>query len=169
VRHNTLTGNAFVDNTEHVALLGRGELRDITWAIEGSGNYWSDYAGYDANGDGVGDLPYTSQQLFESLLGDNPELRLFSYSPASMAIDFAAEAFPSFRPQVKFEDPAPLMSPNASHLLPAVERDPANNRLMLGFTGVAGGLCALICAIGFRRRTRLQMPGMALTTEASST
>ncbi|HEU0116630.1 MAG TPA: nitrous oxide reductase family maturation protein NosD, partial [Thermomicrobiales bacterium] len=46
VRHNTLTANSFIDNNEQVAILGGGELRDITWAVDGRGNYWSDYAGY---------------------------------------------------------------------------------------------------------------------------
>ncbi len=154
VRHNTFVGNAFVDNTEHVGLMGRGELRDITWAVDGSGNYWSDYAGYDADRDGVGDLPYTSQQLFESLVGDYPELRLFSYSPAAMAIDFAAEAFPSFRPQVKFEDPSPLMSPKASELLPPVQSEPPRNRVLLGFAGAVGAVAALAWTSRLRRKTQ---------------
>lgn len=54
VQHNTLTGNSFVDNNEHVATIGRGQLREISWSEDGIGNYWSDYAGFDANGDGVG-------------------------------------------------------------------------------------------------------------------
>ncbi|MCC6944613.1 MAG: nitrous oxide reductase family maturation protein NosD [Thermomicrobiales bacterium] len=154
VRHNTFTGNAFIDNNEHVSLMGRGELKEITWAVDGHGNYWSDYAGYDADRDGVGDLPYTSQQLFESLVGDYPELRLFSYSPASMAIDFAAEAFPSFRPQVKFEDPSPLMKPAASPLLPAVAEEPQTNRVAIGLAGAVGVLAAIAGSAHLRRRAR---------------
>ncbi|MEX1159106.1 MAG: nitrous oxide reductase family maturation protein NosD, partial [Thermomicrobiales bacterium] len=52
VRRNTLTGNSFIDNIVHVSVLGGGKLQDITWSADGRGNYWSDYAGYDANGDG---------------------------------------------------------------------------------------------------------------------
>jgi nitrous oxidase accessory protein len=37
-----------------------------------------------------------------------PELRLFLYSPASQAIDFAAAAFPSLRPEPKLVDEAPM-------------------------------------------------------------
>ncbi len=152
VRHNTFLDNAFIDNTEHVNVLGRGQLKDITWAEDGHGNFWSDYAGYDADGDGVGDLPYISQQLFDSLLSDNPELRIFAYSPASMAIDFAAKAFPSFRPEVKFEDPHPLMSTTASPYLPPIESESESRRVMVGVSGVAALGVALAGAHRLRRR-----------------
>lgn len=154
VRNNTFLDNAFIDNNEHVSLLGRGKLKNITWAENGRGNYWSDYAGYDANGDGVGDLPYVSQQLFESLLVDHPQLRLFSYSPASMAIDFAAKAFPSFRPAVRFEDPSPLMQPIASPYLPAIDGESESRRVVLGFSGIAAFGAASLAAVSLRRRSR---------------
>lgn len=154
VRNNTFLDNAFIDNNEHVGLLGRGQLKNLTWAENGHGNYWSDYAGYDADGDGVGDLPYVSQQLFESMLADHPQLRLFSYSPASMAIDFAAKAFPSFRPAIKFEDPNPLMSPTASPYLPAIAGEPQSRRLVLGLAGIAAFGAATLGATALRRRSR---------------
>ncbi len=169
VKHNTFLGNAFIDNNEHLSMMGRGELKEITWAVDGSGNYWSDYAGYDADRDGVGDLPYTSQQLFESMVGDYPELRLFSYSPASMAIDFAAEAFPSFRPQVKFEDPSPLMKPVASTQLPAVDREPERNRVLLGVAGAVGAFVALAGAFNLRRRSSYAVPASGASAESGMT
>jgi nitrous oxidase accessory protein len=152
VRHNTLVDNAFVDNTEHVAILGRGQLRDITWAVDGRGNYWSDYAGYDADRDGVGDLPYQSRRLFESLTDEHPALRLFTFAPAAMAIDFAAKAFPQARPETKLEDPAPLMSPPVSSSLPATTGISSSSRLGLGAVGLAA-VAGVLFAIG-RLRTR---------------
>jgi nitrous oxidase accessory protein len=138
VRHNTLVENAFIDNTEQISILGGGQLRDITWSKDGRGNYWSDYAGFDADGDGIGDRPYRSEKLFESLMGDNPNLRLFLFSPSATAIDFAARAFPTFRPETKLEDTAPLMSPPRSALLPPATAHSSEQRLAFGlFGGIA--------------------------------
>ena len=92
--------------------------KDITWAVEGRGNYWSDYAGYDANGDGVGDVPYRTQKLFDSLMDEEPSLRLFLFSPASMAIDFAGRAVPPSGPKPSSRTRHPLMRPGPSPLLP---------------------------------------------------
>ncbi|MCA9878015.1 MAG: nitrous oxide reductase family maturation protein NosD, partial [Thermomicrobiales bacterium] len=154
VRHNTVTGNAFIDNTEQVAIIGRGQLRDITWAEQGRGNYWSDYAGYDADGDGVGDLPYRSQRLFESLVDGNPLLRLFTWTPAASAIDFAARAMPGVRPEVKLSDPAPLMSPVAHQALPPLAPAAPGARAELAAAGLAlSGLAAAVY-LGLRRPRR---------------
>ena len=109
VTHNVFQANAFLENVEQAAVSGRGTLQGITWVENGSGNYWSDYVGYDADGDGIGDMPYRAEKLFESLQDAYPALRLFVYSPASQALDFAAAAFPSLRPEPKVIDAAPVM------------------------------------------------------------
>ena len=159
VRHNTVTGNAFIDNTEQVAIMGRGELRDITWAEQGQGNYWSDYAGYDADGDGIGDLPYRSQRLFESLVDANPLLRLFTWTPAASAIDFAARAMPEVRPEVKLSDPAPLMAPVAHPALPALEPvSPAARAELAGAGLVLSGLAVAVYLALRQSRHALPQP-----------
>ena len=136
VRHNTFTGNNFIDNGQHVSIVGGGDLKDITWSVDGRGNYWSDYAGYDANGDGVGDVPYRTQRLFDSLLDEEPNLRLFLFSPASMAVDFAAKALPTVRPQIKLEDPHPMVNPIRSELLPDAEATSNRSRILTGAFGL---------------------------------
>src|SRR5262249_36783567 len=75
------------------------------------GNFWSDYSGFDANADGIGDVPYRAMSLFESLIDREPKLRLFLYSPAQQAIELASRAFPVMAPQAKITDTAPLMAP----------------------------------------------------------
>jgi nitrous oxidase accessory protein len=113
VRRNTFVANSFQDNGEQVAVAGSGDLTHNAWAEAGAGNYWSDYAGFDANGDQIGDLPYAAVSFYESLLGLYPELRLFQLSPAVQALDLAARAFPIFQPRPKLADPFPLMAPPA--------------------------------------------------------
>lgn len=151
VKRNTVTGNAFIDNTEHVAIIGRGELQEITWAEGGRGNYWSDYAGYDADGNGIGDLPYRSQRLFESLADANPLLRLFTWTPAASALDFAARATPTVRPETKLIDAAPLMAPVAHPALPAIAAGPPQARLGLTLSGLVLASAAAAAYLLLRR------------------
>jgi nitrous oxidase accessory protein len=81
------------------------------WSAEGRGNFWSDYAGYDANGDGIGDRPYRAWSAFAALRDRQPALDLFRFTPAQQALDAAGRLFPLVRPEALIEDPAPLMVP----------------------------------------------------------
>jgi nitrous oxidase accessory protein len=111
VRHNLISDNSFIENEQQVVVAGGGQLRDNEWTVGDRGNYWSDYAGYDADGDGQGELVYRSERLLDDLLGRRPELRLFIYSPVVSAVDFAARAFPLVRPQPILVDELPLTQP----------------------------------------------------------
>ncbi len=111
VQRNVFTANTFQDNAEQIAVAGSGDLMRNHWAEDNRGNYWSDYAGFDADGDQIGDLPYAASSFYESLLGRYPELRIFQLSPAVQALDLAARAFPVFQPHPKMADPYPLMAP----------------------------------------------------------
>ena len=116
VKHNRLGGNSFVDNFQQVALVTSGTFSGNDWTSEGRGNHWSNYVGYDADGDGVGDLPHVERGLFASMLETTPELRLFALSPAQDAMDLAARAFPVFQPPPTLSDAAPQVLPAPSPL-----------------------------------------------------
>jgi nitrous oxidase accessory protein len=116
VKRNYFSQNSFIDNLEQVGLTGNGTFEGNGFTVAGEGNFWSDYTGYDANSNGLGDLPYVSRSLFENMMDKNPQLRLFQLSPAQQAIDLAARAFPIFQPKPKFSDDAPLMAP----VMPAI-------------------------------------------------
>ncbi len=107
VRGNIFAGNSFWENVEQVAVQGGGLLGSNQWR----GNFWSDYAGFDANGDGAGDMPYRAERFFENMIDREPYLRALLYSPAAQALEFAATSFPIVKPQPKFTDPTPRVDP----------------------------------------------------------
>lgn len=138
-------GNAFVDNLEQVAATGGGTLAGIAW----DGNAWNDYAGYDRDGDGRGDVPYAPRDAYEALADRRPALRVFAGSPAARAIAFAARAFPAFAAPPKLVDRRPLMRAAIPAGLPAAPSPSAP---------LAWGLAALFAApfamLGVPRRRR---------------
>ncbi len=147
VRRNRFTENSFLENQEQVNISGGGLLEGNEWTIDGRGNYWSDYAGYDADGDGLGDVPYQAERLFENLMDRHPHLRLFIYSPAVQAIEFAARAFPFVKPQPKLIDERPLMAPVIPPGLPAL---PEFSARPLGIAS-AGLLALAVILLGINR------------------
>ncbi|MBK8048989.1 MAG: hypothetical protein IPK16_18855 [Anaerolineales bacterium] len=143
-KNNVYHENIFLDNNEQIMVAGEGNLLRNTWAVDGRGNYWSDYAGFDADQDGVGDLAYEQRSLYENLMDKHPGLRLFQLSPATNALDLAAKAFPIFQPQPKMADPNPLVAPP---LLPSVRGVPQAPTLENAL--VALGMVAMACALLF--------------------
>ena len=109
IERNIVVSNSFIDNGEQIEVRGGGVLSGNTWFKDNRGNYWSDYVGYDENRDGIGDVPYLAESLFESFIDRYPSMRIFVFSPVSQAIEFASDAFPVFRPAPKVEDNYPLV------------------------------------------------------------
>lgn len=131
VRNNQFTRNSFIDNQEQVGISGNGgQAKANSWDIEGIGNYWSDYSGFDVLDDGIGDIPYLSEKLYENLIDRHPGMRLFIYSPASDAINFAAQAVPLVKPDTKLIDEAPLMAPKLVEGAPSLPQI-GSNRLAI--------------------------------------
>lgn len=143
VRRNQFTGNSFKDNQEQVSFGGTGSLHENEWTVNGIGNYWSDYAGFDSDHDGLGDIPYKSQKLFEDLMGRHASLRLFIYSPAAQSVDFAAKAMPMVRPKPKLTDSAPLMEINMPEELPSPP-EPSAGLIGLASAGMLAAVAGLI-------------------------
>jgi nitrous oxidase accessory protein len=101
---NDFLGNTIAGNATSAALpTGRSENR---W----DGNYWSDYRGYDLDGNGRGDVTHAAGSVFAYLTENMPPARLFLLSPAIQALEFAERTFPIVNvPGV--EDDAPSMKP----------------------------------------------------------
>lgn len=149
VQHTVYTNNIFQDNHEQMTVSGGGKLVSNAWSEDGRGNYWSDYAGFDIDANGVGDLPYRVQSLYEDLLQTYPELRLFQLSPATQALDLAAQAFPIFQPEPKLVDEHPLTAPPALAAVPGLPVTPVFSNLLAAVVMV--GLALTILGWATRR------------------
>jgi nitrous oxidase accessory protein len=104
---NSFADNDFVGNLATLHTVGKASA---DWNPSGHGNHYSDYAGYDLDGDGRGDVPHRLQDAFEVLEGNHPLLRLFLSSAAADALAAAERSFPLV-PSSEQVDSAPAMRP----------------------------------------------------------
>jgi len=102
---NRFTGNRFRDNRASVRVEGRGDAREAEWL----GNEYGDYAGYDLDGDGTGDVPYELRSVEGALVGRLPTLAFFRGSVAMGLVEMVSRALPLFRTTTLLVDPAPAM------------------------------------------------------------
>ena len=104
----TLTGNRIAENLTDVRPLGRELSSGMRWSREGRGNSWGQYRGYDANGDGIGDVPYRLEDAMDALVRKNSLIQAFLYTPAHLAVEAAARMFPLYRQRPVLVDEHPL-------------------------------------------------------------
>ncbi|TAM60777.1 nitrous oxide reductase family maturation protein NosD [bacterium] len=161
-RGGVVVGNAFVDNLVQAHAAGNGDLRGMTWSRGGHGNYWSDYAGFDTSGRGIGDIPYTAISGFGTLAAQEPALQVFVYSPAAVAVDFATHALPAFAPSIQLVDRAPALRAWLPHDLPWPHRSGTAVPLLgfallaLGGAGAMGAISRRSGRYGLRRHPRAE-------------
>ncbi|MCA0933436.1 nitrous oxide reductase family maturation protein NosD [Lutimonas saemankumensis] len=72
-------------------------------------NYWSEYAGYDLDGNGVGDVPYRPVKLFSYIVHNTPETIILLRSMFVDMINFSEKVSPVFTPD-NLIDNNPLMN-----------------------------------------------------------
>lgn len=105
-KNNEVEGNSLIFNRDQVRYVG---ARDMVWG-EKRGNYWSNYVGWDRDGDGIGDVPYEANDIADRLLWQYPMMKLLLASPAVQTLKLAGQQFPLLRaPSVV--DPNPHMKP----------------------------------------------------------
>ena len=106
-KNNEVEGNDFISNREQVRYVG---ARDERWGAK-SGNHWSNYLGWDRDGDGRGDVPYEANDMVDRLTWRHPSVKLLLASPAVQALRLVGRQFPVLRvPSVV--DPKPRMQPS---------------------------------------------------------
>jgi nitrous oxidase accessory protein len=106
---NRVEGNNFIANPVQIRLSWR---RPIAWHGERLGNYWSDYLGWDLDGDRVGDLSYHSASRMDQLVYRYPQLKLLAASPVVKLMQALESRFPVLRP-AGVVDARPAMAPFA--------------------------------------------------------
>jgi len=104
---NEIVGNSFIGNRIQVKYVG---TRWVNWSKNGRGNYWSDNAGFDLNGDGIADAAYRPNDIMDQVLWSQPAARQLLGSPAVQLIRWSQAAFPALLPGGVI-DTAPLMTP----------------------------------------------------------
>ncbi|MCC7380780.1 MAG: nitrous oxide reductase family maturation protein NosD [Deltaproteobacteria bacterium] len=100
---NRFARNSMRDNRSQVTVEGGGDARGVIW----EGNEFDDYAGYDFDGDGVGDIPYELRSLSADLISRNPNLEFLRGTPALFLVDVISRALPLFDPKTILVDPHP--------------------------------------------------------------
>jgi nitrous oxidase accessory protein len=71
-------------------------------------NYWSEYAGYDIDKNGIGDVPYRPVKLFSYVVNRTPETLVLLRSLFVDIINFSEKVSPVFTPD-NLKDNKPLM------------------------------------------------------------
>jgi len=149
---NVFTRNALIENETPAATHGRGQLTNNAFSRDGVGNFWSDYAGFDRDGDGIGDLKYEPRSLFGAMLAREPNLRIFVHSPAQQAIEFTARALPELLPSATLVDPAPLAIPPK---LSITDEQATTGPRAMAATGLGMLTVAAAAAVMFSRQPAL--------------
>jgi nitrous oxidase accessory protein len=106
-KNNQVERNEFISNREQVRYVA---ARDELWGVE-EGNYWSNYLGWDRNGDGVGDVPYEANDMVDRLSWRHPMMKLLLASPAVQTLRMVGQQFPLLRAP-SIVDPKPRMRPD---------------------------------------------------------
>jgi nitrous oxidase accessory protein len=112
---NSLLNNNFVNNLSN--LLVDNKKTQTTWSTESGGNYWSDYRGYDLDGNGLGDIPHKIQNIFQVLETKIPEIRYYLFSPAAEILEIAEQALPILELGTE-TDQRPLFRPVKNENIP---------------------------------------------------
>ena len=109
---NEFRENRFVGNLLPVFVAGGRTANRNLW----EGNYWSDYQGFDRDGDGVGDTPHELHAYADRLWRDHPYAQFFKGTPMLEVIDFLERLAPFSAPDLVLSDASPRMRHQADQI-----------------------------------------------------
>ncbi len=133
---NDWVGSVFMDNqiidnlTQVYVGSGMSANRNI-W----EGNYWSDYAGFDLDHDGIGDTPHEIFAYADRIWRDSPYTQFFKGSPMLETLDFLERLVPFSDPVLLIRDSAPKMRKEDTRVILESETDEILKLLSSGDDG----------------------------------
>lgn len=103
-------GNSFINNPTQVKYVSNTKQE---WSMDGRGNYWSNYLGWDMNNNGIGDAIFEPNDGIDKLVWQYPEMKMIMDSPAILILRWVQKQFPVLKPP-GVKDSYPLMTPHFS-------------------------------------------------------
>ena len=101
-----IEANRFENNLTQVAVSAAGVGEANLWR----GNAWSDYQGFDRDGNGIGDTPHEVWLYSDRIWMETPRAKFFANSPALELLDLLERLAPFASPSLILRDPAPRMA-----------------------------------------------------------
>ena len=98
-------GNNFINNPVQVKYVSNKKQE---WSFEGRGNYWSNYLGWDMDGDDIGDAVFEPNDGIDKLTWQYPEMKMIMDSPVVLILRWVQREFPVLKPP-GVKDSHPLM------------------------------------------------------------
>ncbi len=102
--NNIIKNNTIMGNIEDILNDSRGSKTNENEIV---GNYWDNYAGFDRDGDNIGDTSHKVYQYADQLWVYNPNVKFFYGSPVISLLNFLAELAPFSEPIFLLEDEKP--------------------------------------------------------------
>jgi len=104
-------GNSFINNPTQVKYVSNKKQE---WSLDGQGNYWSNYLGWDMNSDNIGDVVFEPNDGIDKLVWQYPEMKMLMDSPAVIILRWVQRQFPVLKPP-GVKDSFPLMRSPKKH------------------------------------------------------
>jgi len=104
--NNVVKNNVIKGNIEDIVNDSRGSKTNENEIV---GNYWDNYAGFDRDGDNIGDTPHKVYQYADQLWVYNPDVKFFYGSPVISLLNFLAKLAPFSEPVFLLEDEKPIV------------------------------------------------------------
>jgi len=97
--------NSFINNPIQVKYVSNKKQE---WSLNGQGNYWSNYLGWDMDSDNIGDVVFEPNDGIDKLVWQYPEMKMLMDSPAVIILRWVQRQFPVLKPP-GVKDSFPLM------------------------------------------------------------